>query len=372
MNKKKNILFIMPFGKKSDINFDNIYNDFKVCLSTDFNVHRVDTMVGNNVDEKMYKGIAAADVVIADLSLENANVFYELGVRHALRSSRTILISNSVDKIPYDINRIGVLEYTSPSDIIENIKLQITKKEKDSIVLKNLNIDDPVKFDKFANVFDNWEHKYETTIAEIERFKKCARNSKAEDSMYWIDGLKFINEHQKYFSEMFEPILTAKVLFTYKADNESKYSLLKALDLLKILTPEISTSYEVLGLYASIQNKLVQKTPDKEMAHKALYAAQRFLSSQLTNYSVGVSIMSYVEALNCELISRDYYNESIRLLMKSFAKIRDYNEEDIKWTKDTETLINYAIDDKYDISKITDPSTKQNISRIKEVVYKNI
>jgi hypothetical protein len=43
--------------------------------------------------------IANSFVVIADLSDQNPNVFYELGVRHAL-SNRTILIAQSMDDIP--------------------------------------------------------------------------------------------------------------------------------------------------------------------------------------------------------------------------------------------------------------------------------
>lgn len=70
MNIRKNILFIMPFGKKGGYDFDLIYHDFKAILC-DYDVYRVDTMVGSNIDEKMYKGIASADIVIADISIEN-------------------------------------------------------------------------------------------------------------------------------------------------------------------------------------------------------------------------------------------------------------------------------------------------------------
>lgn len=48
------------------------------------------------------RDLEEADVVIADLSGKNANVFYELGVRHALRG-RTILLAQQHSDIPFDL-----------------------------------------------------------------------------------------------------------------------------------------------------------------------------------------------------------------------------------------------------------------------------
>lgn len=49
-------------------------------------------------------------VVVADLTDQNANVFYELGVRHSL-SSRTILIARSVEDIPSDLRDYRTIIY---------------------------------------------------------------------------------------------------------------------------------------------------------------------------------------------------------------------------------------------------------------------
>ena len=45
-----------------------------------------------------------ADIVIADISLHNANVFYELGIRHGLRSTLTFLLRANIDKYPFDLS----------------------------------------------------------------------------------------------------------------------------------------------------------------------------------------------------------------------------------------------------------------------------
>ena len=52
----------------------------------------------------MYNQLITADVVIADLSTNNPNAFYELGVRHALRPKTTIVIAENELKPPFDVN----------------------------------------------------------------------------------------------------------------------------------------------------------------------------------------------------------------------------------------------------------------------------
>jgi hypothetical protein len=61
--------------------------------------------------------IAGAHSVIADLTAQNPNVFYELGVRHAL-SPRTILIAQNAEDIPSDLRGERTIIYqTSPAGV---------------------------------------------------------------------------------------------------------------------------------------------------------------------------------------------------------------------------------------------------------------
>ena len=71
-----------------------------------------------------------ADVVLADLTDMNPNVFYELGVRHTLRN-RTILVSQTINNIPSDLKQYGVIKYdTTPKGVAE-YKKKISKILKD-------------------------------------------------------------------------------------------------------------------------------------------------------------------------------------------------------------------------------------------------
>ena len=43
-----------------------------------------------------------ADLVVAELSIDNPNAWYELGVRHALRARGVILIFSGREYLPFD------------------------------------------------------------------------------------------------------------------------------------------------------------------------------------------------------------------------------------------------------------------------------
>jgi len=66
------------------------------------------------IHQDMFQLILRADVVICDITVHNPNVFYELGVRHALRKKHTVLIKGipSDDRAPFDIAGLRYMEYS--------------------------------------------------------------------------------------------------------------------------------------------------------------------------------------------------------------------------------------------------------------------
>ena len=85
--------------------------------------------------------LASADVVIADLTERNPNVFYELGVRHALRN-RTILLSRDVEDIPSDLRSYATIIYTIP-DGMEKFRRDMRAALRDVVNVKDRH-DNPV------------------------------------------------------------------------------------------------------------------------------------------------------------------------------------------------------------------------------------
>ena len=114
------VFVAMPFGKKRDeqlgleIDFDEIYeNGIKPALkSLPVEFTRADEVHGGIIHRSMFEWLLLAEVVIIDATIENANVFYELGVRHAAKRRSTIIISGNIRKIPFDISMMSTLTYS--------------------------------------------------------------------------------------------------------------------------------------------------------------------------------------------------------------------------------------------------------------------
>ncbi|HKY54941.1 MAG TPA: macro domain-containing protein [Anaerolineales bacterium] len=127
MNKyaSKKCFVIMPFGKKKDIDgyevdFDRVYHEliYKAVKELGVDCERCDEIIDTGaIHKKMFRGIFDADVSVVDITSLNPNVFYELGVRHALHKYGTLVIRrNSNLPIPFNISGLSILGYDIDSD----------------------------------------------------------------------------------------------------------------------------------------------------------------------------------------------------------------------------------------------------------------
>lgn len=69
-----------------------------------------------NITRDIIENLHNADLVVADLSGRNANVYYELGVRHALYRCGTIPIIHKGEKLPFDITNYRAVFYSLEMD----------------------------------------------------------------------------------------------------------------------------------------------------------------------------------------------------------------------------------------------------------------
>ena len=73
-----------------------------------------------NITHDIVRDLAESEMVIADLTSANPNVFFELGIRHAFRKSGTVHIVDSSHQIPFDVRQYRAIEYsTDLADIPE-------------------------------------------------------------------------------------------------------------------------------------------------------------------------------------------------------------------------------------------------------------
>lgn len=108
----RNCVFVlMPF--KDERNLQAVYADhIKAPLEErGFQVGRADNVyeVGDLM-QQIWSNINRAAVIIADMTDKNPNVFYEVGVCHALGKS-VILLSQDIDDVPFDLRSLRVIVY---------------------------------------------------------------------------------------------------------------------------------------------------------------------------------------------------------------------------------------------------------------------
>jgi len=80
-----------------------------------------------NIREDMFHLLMTADLVVADVTIHNPNVFYELGIRHAFRDKFTFLIRSEGNDDPFDLKTDRYFSYNHerPEDSIERLSKAI-------------------------------------------------------------------------------------------------------------------------------------------------------------------------------------------------------------------------------------------------------
>lgn len=145
----KRVFVIRGFNIKSDskgnaVDFEKVHNELiapalKTCDLGGGTTAEVKD--AGNIRADMFALILEADVVICDITIHNANVFYELGIRHSLRKKHTILIKGepSADTTPFDLSTDRYLKYPiadpvqALGELVDTLKASLaTERETDS------------------------------------------------------------------------------------------------------------------------------------------------------------------------------------------------------------------------------------------------
>lgn len=126
MTRIGNAFVIRPFNVKSGVNFETTHEQLIAPALKAFGVERMTTLdifSSGNIRTDMFRLLLTADLVIADLSIHNANVFYELGIRHSLVKKHTILIRADVDSIPFDLftDRYLLYDAANPAACLDTL-----------------------------------------------------------------------------------------------------------------------------------------------------------------------------------------------------------------------------------------------------------
>lgn len=126
--KQKKCFVLIGFGKKMDylrgieIDLDRTFHKIIKPVFKDLNfecIRAADIDHSGSIDEIIFTNIYNADFVVADISTLNANVLYELGVRHGVKKNTTIIIADSTMDYPFDLSHISIEKYNHGGGYID-------------------------------------------------------------------------------------------------------------------------------------------------------------------------------------------------------------------------------------------------------------
>lgn len=170
---------LMPFGIKTDslgrqVDFNHIYDSLikKAIEKCDLEPIRADEeLLGGTIHKPMYERLVLCDYAIADLTSLNANVFYELGLRHAIKAHTTIPIFAFDADLPFDLK----MQRTLPYKLDKNGKLEDIEATMEMLVSHlnatkgQGNVDSPV-----FQLIDGWKVSHNLSHEKTDAFRAQA------------------------------------------------------------------------------------------------------------------------------------------------------------------------------------------------------
>jgi hypothetical protein len=123
---------IMPYGRKAtqadagrgpaEIDFNALWDHgyVPVIKALGYEPVRADQDTGGLIMSQMLERLYFADLVLADMTIPNGNVYYEVGIRHAARESGCVLLAADWSKQLFDVVQMRTIRYPLPEgDVLE-------------------------------------------------------------------------------------------------------------------------------------------------------------------------------------------------------------------------------------------------------------
>ena len=275
-NRERICFVIMGFGKKQDpytnrtIDLDAAYNKIiqPSVVACGYECIRADEILDSGtIDRSMYALLYKADLVIADITTDNANALYELGTRHALRPFSTIIIKGGESKIPFDLEHIRILSYEHLGNEISKKEAQRSVRELKSIinaVTENPVTDSPlytyipkieqpkISDEYLEEIIGELRAKENTVYCLSEQAKRFMHEKRFEEAAKKWHRLREMVENDIFYIQQ-------EALCTYKSEKPEKIpALTNALQIMASIKEQTDT--ETLGITGAINKRLWYET----------------------------------------------------------------------------------------------------------------
>lgn len=198
MTKQLTAFVIMPFERE----FNSIYEELikAPLVEAGYDVSRADSFVDQeNILRAIVRGITTADLLVADLTTNNPNVFYELGLAHGLQIP-TVLIAQSISDVPFDLRSYSIHIYDTHFNRIDKLK-GFLKKLAQQHKKKEISFGNPVV--DFSDIKQITAPVGETSIPEVSS-SDAADAAQKELMDFIVDGEQATNDLTAILAKLLE------------------------------------------------------------------------------------------------------------------------------------------------------------------------
>lgn len=202
VESKDTCFVIMPFGGWVGGYYESIYAP--AIKAAGLEPHRADDLNRpSTIVHDIWEYTKAARLLLADLTERNPNVFYELGLAHAI-AKPAILVADSIEAIPFDLRHLRVIVYNKNDPgwgsrlgaSITSSVLEVLKSPKASVLPAFLNV---------ASTAGNVS-KEEKAIIEIKQDLEMLRRELRRSYDARIEGPREIRRELLHHAREFEAL----------------------------------------------------------------------------------------------------------------------------------------------------------------------
>ncbi len=139
MSVKPVCFIVMPFGRKrtqaetgkgpAEIDFNGLWDQayFPLLQELGYEPVRADQESGSLIVNQMLERLYFSDLVLADLTIPNGNVYYEIGIRHAAKRDGCVLLAADWSKQLFDVAQMRTVRYPLPKGEIDEATAQAVR-----------------------------------------------------------------------------------------------------------------------------------------------------------------------------------------------------------------------------------------------------
>jgi len=200
MERKPKVFVVMPFTE----DLLALYEEFKRVFGEQYEFTNAGDLDNQqNILQDIVEGIFTADIVLADLTGLNANVFYELGLAHAM-NKKTIIITQDIGELPFDIKAYRANEYSLQFNKLPHLMDEL-RKLLDGAVNGQVKYGNPVSdfIPNYFSIEQACEKNNEPSVIsdEADRISPTVESAEDFDGQGFIDFLANVEESSERLND---------------------------------------------------------------------------------------------------------------------------------------------------------------------------